>query len=80
MINLISLFVTLVIMSLFGIGLLMMLIIMGHSKSAYEEAINKEEEQQYIKDWQFKKQQKKEARRNAFNNFKAIIKKIFTRR
>ena len=80
MLDLISLIVTLIIMSLFGLGILMMLIIMSREKTDWEIKQNEEDEITYIKEWHEKQKQKKEARRKRFHNFKMKIKKFFTRR
>ena len=68
MLDLISLIVTLIIMSLFGLGILM------------ETIQNNEDEIDFIKKWQEEQKEKKEARRKIFHNFKMKIKKFFTRR
>ena len=80
MLDLISLSVTLIIMILFGIGILMILIIMSHEKTDLEQQYDEEDEIKYIKDWQEKKQKKKELRKQRINNFKMRIKNLFTRR
>ena len=80
MIDLISLVVTLIIMSLFCIGLLLALIIMSQQKSLAEEKYEEEAQLQYIRDYNLKKQQKKEARRKFIKNIKFKIKNLFTRR
>ena len=80
MIDLIALVVTLIIMSLFGIGLLMMLIIMSREKTDWEIRQNEEDETTYIKEWNEKQKQKKEARKQKLNNFIWKIKRFFTRR
>ena len=52
MIDLIALVVTLIIMSLFGLGLLMMLIIMSQERPKYEQIYNDEDEIKFIKEYQ----------------------------
>ena len=76
MLDLISLIVTLIIMSLFGLGILMMLIIMSQEKTEWEIAKNEEDEINFIKEWHEKQKQKKEARKQKINNFINIIKKF----
>ena len=80
MLDLISLMVTLIITSLFGLGLLMMLIIMSHEKAELEIKQNEEDEITYIREWQEEQIRKKEARKQRINNFKIKIKNLFTRR
>ena len=80
MLDLISLIVTLIIMSLFGLGILMMLIIMSREKTEWEIKQNEEDEITYIKEWNEKQKQKKEARKQKLNNFIMKIKRFFTRR
>lgn len=80
MLDLISLIVTLIIMILFGIGILMMLVIMSHKKTELEIKQNEEDEITYIREWQENQKKKKEARKQRINNFKMKIKKLFTRR
>lgn len=80
MIDLISLVVTLIIMSLFCIGLLLALIIMSQQKSLAEEKYEEEAQLQYIRDYNLKKLQKKEERRKFIKNIKFKIKNLFTRR
>ena len=80
MLDLISLITTLIIMSLFGLGILMMLIIMSREKTDWEIRQNEEDEITYIKEWNEKQKQKKEARKQKLNNFIMKIKKFFTRR
>ena len=80
MLDLISLMVTLIIMSLFGLGLLMMLIIMSHEKTDLEIKQNEEDEITYIREWQEEQIRKKETRKQRINNFKIKIKNLFTRR
>lgn len=80
MIDLISLVVTLIIMSLFGIGLILALIIMSQEKTELEQVYEEEAQLQYIHDYKVKKQKKKQARKKFINNLKNRIKKIFTRR
>ena len=80
MLDLISLIVTLIIMSLFGLGILMMLIIMSREKTDWEIRQNEEDETTYIKEWNEKQKQKKEARKQKLNNFIWKIKRFFTRR
>ena len=69
MLDLISLITTLIIMSLFGLGILMMLIIMSREKTDWEIRQNEEDETTYIKEWNEKQKQKKEARKQKLNNF-----------
>ena len=76
MLDLISLIVTLIIMSLFGLGVLMVLIIMSQEKTDLEIKQNEEDETAFIKEWQEKQKQKKEARRKRFYNFINKIKKF----
>ena len=76
MLDLISLIVTLIIMSLFGLGVLMVLIIMSQEKTEWEIAKNEEDEINFIKEWNEKQKQKKEARKQKINNFINIIKKF----
>ena len=73
MIDLISLVVTLIIMSLFCIGILLALIIMSQPKSLAEEKYEEEAQLQYIRDYNLKKQQKKEARRKFIKNIKIAL-------
>lgn len=80
MLDLISLMVTLIIMSLFGLGLLMMLIIMSHEKTELEIKQNEEDEITYIREWQEEQIRKKEIRKQRIKNFKIKIKNLFTRR
>lgn len=80
MLDLISLIVTLIIMILFGIGILMMLLIMSHEKTDLEIKQNEEDEITYIKEWQEKQKEKKEARKQRIKNFIIKIKNFFTRR
>ena len=80
MLDLISLIVTLIIMSLFGLGILMVLIIMSHENTEWETIQNNEDEIDFIKKWQEEQKEKKEARRKRFHNFKKKKKKFFTRR
>ena len=80
MIDLIALVVTLIIMSLFGLGLLMMLIIMSKERPKYEQIYNDEDEIKFIKEYQEKKKMKQEARRRFLNNLISKIKKIITGR
>ena len=80
MLDLISLIVTLIIMSLFGLGLLMMLIIISHEKTDLEIKQNEEDEITYIREWQEEQIRKKETRKQRINNFKIKIKNLFTRR
>lgn len=80
MLDLISLIVTLIILSLFGLGILMMLIIMSREKTEWEIKQNEEDEITYIKEWNVKQKQKKEARKQKLNNFIMKIKRFFTRR
>ena len=80
MLDLISLITTLIIMSLFGLGILMMLIIMSREKTDWEIRQNEEDETTYIKEWNEKQKQKKEARKQRIYNFKMKIKNFFTRR
>lgn len=80
MLDLISLSVTLIIMILFGIGILMMLIIMSHEKTDLEQQYDDDEQIKYIIDWQEKQQRKKELRKQIINNFKNKIKILLTRR
>ena len=80
MLDLISLMVTLIITSLFGLGLLMMLIIMSHEKTDLEIKQNEEDEITYIRKWQEEQIRKKETRKQRINNFKIKIKNFFTRR
>ena len=80
MIDLIALVVTLIIMSLFGLGLLMMVIIMSQERPTYEQIYNDEEEIKFIKEYQEKKKIKQEARRRFVNNLISKIKKIITGR
>lgn len=80
MIDLIALVVTLIIMSLFGLGLLMMLIIMSQERPKYEQIYNDEDEIKFIKEYQEKKKMKQEARRRFLNNLMSKIKKIITGR
>ena len=80
MLDLISLIVTLIIMSLFGLGILMMLIIMSREKTDWEIRQNEEDETTYIKEWNEKQKQKKEERKQKLNNFIWKIKRFFTRR
>ena len=79
MIDLISLILTLII-SLFCIGILLALIIMSQEKSELEQVYEDEAQIQYIHDYNVKKQQKKQARKDFINNLKNKIKKLFTRR
>ena len=80
MLDLISLIATLIIMSLFGLGILMVLIIMSHENTEWETIQNNEDEIDFIKKWQEEQKEKKEARRKRFHNLKMKIKKFFTRR
>lgn len=80
MIDLISLVVTLIIMSLFGIGLMLALIIMSQETPEYEQAYEDEEQEKYLREYHLKQQKKKEARRTFINNIKNKIKNFFTRR
>ncbi len=80
MLDLISLIVTLIIMILFGLGILMMLIIMSHEKTDLEQQYDEEAQRICIIEWQEKQKNKKEARKQKINNFKIKIKKLFTRR
>ena len=80
MLDLISLIMTLIIMSLFGLGILMVLIIMSHENTEWETIQNNEDEIDFIKKWQEEQKEKKEARRIRFNNLKKKIISFFTRR
>lgn len=80
MIDLIALVVTLIIMSLFGIGIMLALIIMSQPTTELEQAYEDEEQIKYIREYNLKKQAKKEARRKYINELKSNIKKFFTRR
>ena len=78
--DLISLIVTLIIISLFGIGIMLALIIMSQEKDEKEIEYEKQAEIQFIHDYQLKKEQKRQARKEFFNKLKNKLKKIFTRR
>lgn len=80
MLDLISLCVTLIIMILFGLGILMILIIMSHEKTDLEQQYDEEAERIYIIEWQEKQKNKKETRKQRIYNFKMKIKNFFTRR
>ena len=80
MIDLISLIVTLIIISLFGIGIMLALIIMSQEKTELEQAYEDEAQMKYIHDYNIRKQQKKQARKEYINSLKLKIKKLFTRR
>ena len=80
MIDLISLIVTLIIMSLFGIGLLFALIIMSQQTPEAEQRDEDEEQKKYIREYHLKKQKKIEDRNLFISNIKIKIKKFFTRR
>ena len=80
MIDLIALVVTLIIMSLFGIGIMLALIIMSQPTTELEQAYEDEEQIKYIREYNLKKQAKKVARRKYINELKSNIKKFFTRR
>ena len=80
MIDLIALVVTLIIMSLFGIGIMLALIIMSQPTTELEQAYEDEEQIKYIREYNLKKQAKKENRRRFINNLKRKIKKYVTRR
>ena len=77
MIDLISLVVTLIIMSLFGIGILLAILIMSYDENEIVQIDEDEYEAQmeYIHDYYEKKQQKKQARKEFINK----IKKLFSR-
>lgn len=80
MIDLIALVVTLIIMSLFGIGIILALIIMSQPTTELEQAYEDEEQIKYIREYNLKKKAKKEARRIFVNNLMSKIKKFITRR
>ena len=80
MIDLMALVVTLIIMSLFGIGIMLALIIMSQPTTELEQAYEDEEQIKYIREYNLKKQAKKENRRRFINNLKRKIKKYVTRR
>ena len=80
MLDLIALVVTLIIMSLFGIGMVLALIIMSQPTSDLEQKYEDEEQIKYIREYNLKKQQKKEARKRYINNIKTKIIKFITRR
>lgn len=80
MIDLIALVVTLIIMSLFGIGIMLAIIIMSQPTTELEQAYEDEEQIKYIREYNLKKQAKKEARKKFINELKSKIKNFFTRR
>ena len=61
--DLISLIVALIIISLLGIGLMLALIIMSQEKDVKEQEYEKQAEIQFIHDYQLKKEQKRQARK-----------------
>ena len=63
MIDLISLIVTLIIMSLFGIGIMLALIIMSQEKTELEQQYEDEAQIQYIREYNLKKQLKRQAKK-----------------
>ena len=63
MLDLISLIVTLIIMSLFGLGILMVLIIMSHENTEWETIQNNEDEIDFIKKWQKKTKRKERSKK-----------------
>lgn len=73
MIDLIALVVTLIIMSLFCIGMILALIIMSQPTSELEQLYEDEEQIKYIKEYNLKKQEKKEARKKFFKKIKNYI-------
>lgn len=80
MIDLIALVVTLIIMSLFCIGIMLALIIMSQPTTELEQAYEDEEQIKYIREYNLKEKAKKEARRRFLNNLISKIKKIITGR
>ncbi len=78
--DLISLIVALIIISLFGMGIMLALIIMSQEKDEKERIYEEQAEIQFIQDYQRMKEQKRRARKEFFNKLKNKLKKIFTRR
>lgn len=78
--DLISLIVALIIISLFGMGIMLALIIMSQEKDEKEQEYEKQAEIQFIQDYQRMKEQKRRARKEFINKLKNKLKKIFTRR
>lgn len=78
--DLISLIVALIIISLFGMGIILALIIMSQEKGEKERIYEEQAEIQFIQDYQRMKEQKRRARKEFFNKLKNKLKKIFTRR
>lgn len=78
--DLISLIVALIIISLFGMGIMLALIIMSQEKDEKELKYEEQAEIQFIQDYQRMKEQKRRARKEFFNKLKIKLKKLFTRR
>ena len=75
--DLIAMITTLIVMSLFGIGILMILIIMGQERSEIEQIYDDAAQEEFIKEYNIKKQLKKKKRKERLERLKKRLLNLF---